>query len=56
MFVTAYLLLCVAETATEFAISLLRILLVEDLRVVVYELPNLVDVLAKVQYSLSCIM
>lgn len=35
------------KTATEFAISLLRILLVEDLRVVVYELPNLVDVLAK---------
>ncbi|XP_058205092.1 uncharacterized protein LOC131319013 isoform X2 [Rhododendron vialii] len=35
------------KTATEFAISLLQILLVEDSRGVVSELPNLVDVLAK---------
>ncbi|KAF7147217.1 hypothetical protein RHSIM_Rhsim03G0166300 [Rhododendron simsii] len=35
------------KTATEFAISLLQILLVENSRGVVSELPNLVDVLAK---------
>ncbi|KAG5558355.1 hypothetical protein RHGRI_008322 [Rhododendron griersonianum] len=35
------------KTATEFAISLLQILLVEDSRGVVSELPNLVDVLSK---------
>ena len=40
------------ESATEFAISLLQTLLVQDLRVGVSELSNLVDVLFKVHNSL----
>ncbi|KAL7249373.1 hypothetical protein ACSBR1_011547 [Camellia fascicularis] len=40
--------LCYAESATEFSISLLQTLLIQESRVSVSELPNLVDVLAKV--------
>ncbi|CAL5366920.1 unnamed protein product [Camellia sinensis] len=36
------------KSATEFAISLLQTLLIQELRVSVSELPNLIDVLAKV--------
>lgn len=42
-----------AEAATEFAISLLQTLVIDESRVVISELHNLVDALAKVVFVIS---